>query len=197
MFAQGSQRDAEPVARGVGAVADGKVVVSSERIGMLRAKHPLAQPKGLFIRDESLLMPTDQAAATMVHRRSLSAPEGTAIGSLADRWLVAWNALDLDSVLALYATEARHTSAMIRVLGSETDTLEGRSAIGDYFRRGMETYPDLRFEPISVSTGPRTTVIEHVRHGVGPSEPTTEILATNESGLILHSRVYHHHAQGN
>lgn len=140
--------------------------------------------------EDILLMPTDQAAATMVHRRPLSEAESNATAPLAERWLAAWNARDLERILALYAPDARHTSARVRALGGAEDTLQGVEAIRDYFRRGLAEYPSLQFDPISVSTGPRTVAIEYMRHGVDEAEPTLELLETNGDGLIGHSRVY-------
>jgi 3-hydroxy acid dehydrogenase/malonic semialdehyde reductase len=141
--------------------------------------------------EELVLMPTDQAAPGMVHRRPLSPAEAIATAPLAERWLAAWNAHDLDRILALYAVDARHTSKRIRMLGGSDETLHGRDAIAAYFRRGLEHYPTLRFEPISVSTGPRTVVIEYRRCGVDAEEPTVELLEVDAEGVIVHSRVYH------
>jgi NADP-dependent 3-hydroxy acid dehydrogenase YdfG len=141
--------------------------------------------------EEVLLMPTDQAAPAQVHRRPLSPAERTASAPLASRWLDAWNAHDVDRILELYAAAARHTSNRVRTLGGADTTLAGREAVGDYFRRGLERYPSLRFEPISVSTGPRTVVIEYRRFGVEAVQPTVELLELDADGLIVHSRVYH------
>jgi hypothetical protein len=141
--------------------------------------------------EEVLLMPTDQAAPALVHRRPLTAAEATATAPLAERWLAAWNAHDLNAILALYAADARHTSKRVRLLGGSDETLHGRDAIAAYFQRGIERYPSLRFDPISVSTGPTTVVIEYRRHGVDEMEPTVELLETNADGLVVHSRVYH------
>ena len=56
---------------------------------------------------------------------------------------------------------------------------------------GLARYPTLRFEPLSVSAGPRTVVIEYRSRAVGRDELTVELLQTNAAGLIAHSRVYH------
>ena len=85
----------------------------------------------------------------------------------------------------------RNSHKRVRLLGGSDDTLHGRDAIGAYFRRGLQQYPTLRFEPISVSTGPRTVVIEYRRFGVDAAEPTVELLEVNDGGLIVYSRVYH------
>lgn len=141
--------------------------------------------------EDILLMPTDQAAPALVHRRPLSAADARPAKPLAERWLAAWNAHDAGAVLALYRTDARHTSARVLALGGESDTLAGREAIGAYFRRALERYPELRFRPLSISTGLGRVVIEYERHGAGPPVPVVEVLQTDGDGLIAHSRVYH------
>jgi serine 3-dehydrogenase len=141
--------------------------------------------------EDVLLMPTDQAAATLTHRRPLAPAQAIQTEPLAARWLAAWNAHDLEAIIALYAPDARHTSERVKSMGGATDTLQGRDAIADYFRRGLERSPELHFDSISVASGPRTVVIEYMRRNVGPAEPTVELLETGEDGLIVHSRVYH------
>lgn len=140
--------------------------------------------------EDMVLMPTDQAAAAMVHRRPLTGPE-SATTPLAERWLNAWNAHDADSILALYAEDALHTSARVRAFTGSTDTLTGIEAIGQYIRTGLTRFPELRFQPITVSSGPRSLVIEYQRFGVDAVEPTVELLEINDAGLIQHARVYH------
>ncbi len=135
-------------------------------------------------------MPTDQASPTMVHRRPLAAHETTCDAPLAERWLDAWNAHDLDRIMALYAPDARHTSSRVRALGGQEATVRG-AAITEYFRAGLARYPSLRFKPISVSAGPRTVAIEYRATGVDRDEQTIELLELDEHGLIVHSRVYH------
>lgn len=141
--------------------------------------------------EEMLLMPTDQAGPSAVHRRPLFPVEAASTVPLAERWFHAWNARDVGQILALYASDARHTSSRVRTLGGSDDTLHGRDAIGDYFRRALERSPALRFAPVSVSTGPRTVVIEYQAHRSGAVESTVELLELNAEGLIVHSRVYH------
>jgi 3-hydroxy acid dehydrogenase/malonic semialdehyde reductase len=141
--------------------------------------------------EDILLMPTDQAAATQVHRRPLSDADVRPAKPLGERWLAAWNAHDLQALLSLYAPDARHSSERVRTLAGGSDTLDGREAIAAYFRRALDLYPELRFEPISISTGFRTTVIEYTRHGAGPSVGVAEILESDANSLIRSSRVYH------
>jgi hypothetical protein len=140
--------------------------------------------------EDLLLMPTDQAAPVMVHRRPLTRAEAPA-APMAERWLNAWNAHDADAIVALYAPDARHTSARVRAFSGDGDTLTGTAAIGDYVRAGLARFPALRFEPVTVSSGPRTVAIEYRSHGVDEIRSTVELLELNDDGLIQHARVYH------
>jgi len=142
--------------------------------------------------EELLLMPTDQAAPGLVHRRRLEPKEPIQTTPLAGRWLAAWNAHDVDRIIALYAPHARHTSERVRaVLGSADNCVVGRAAIADYFRRGLARRPALRFEPVSVSTGPRTLAIEYRAVDLDPPQSVIEMLELDTAGLIEHARVYH------
>lgn len=142
--------------------------------------------------EEMLLMPTDQAAPAVVHRRPLSADEIPAPQPLAERWLAAWNAHDLERIVALYRPDARHSSARVRqLLGTGSDTVIGRDAIADHFRRELDRFPDLRFEPLSISSGLRTTVIEYLSHGADGARRGVEVLETDPRGRIVSTRVYH------
>ena len=142
--------------------------------------------------EELLLMPTDQAAPAMVHRRPLSTIEQAQTEPIAHRWLAAWNARDVDRIMALYAPDASHTSDRVRtVLGGSVNCVRGREAIADYFRRGLAQRPALRFEPVSVSSGPRTVAIEYRATDLAPEQHVVELLQLDEQGLIAHARVYH------
>ena len=140
--------------------------------------------------EEILLMPTDQASPTLVHRRPLTAVEAAA--PLAERWLAAWNAHDVAQIVSLYAADAEHTSARVRAVGGADETVRGREAIAAYFARALAHNPAVHFTPIAVTSGPRTVVIEYHRDG-SAGERSVEVLALDADGLIIHSRVYHAH----
>ena len=127
----------------------------------------------------------------LVHRRPLSPAEAVATTPLAERWLEAWNAHDVDRIASLYAPNARHTSERVRAFTSAEDTVRGKDAIAEYFRRALAQSPALHFEPISVSTGPRTVALEYRAQGGERDETTVELLELNAEGLIEQSRVYH------
>jgi len=69
-------------------------------------------------------------------------------------WVEAWNRHDIDAVLTHYADDFEMTTPMIqRVLGIESGTLQGKQAVGDYWRAALRKVPDLTFSVIDVASG--------------------------------------------
>ena len=69
-------------------------------------------------------------------------------------WIDAWNAHDLDRILAHYADDVEITTPMIRLAtGVDSDTLKGKAAVRDYWAAALERLPDLHFELIDVAAG--------------------------------------------
>ena len=74
--------------------------------------------------------------------------------ALAQEWVAAWNAHELDAILQHYADDVAFTSPFVaRLVGPGQDTVHGKAALRDYFARGLAAYPDLRFHLRSVLVG--------------------------------------------
>ena len=70
----------------------------------------------------------------------------------AEHWVAAWNSHDIDAVLTYYTDDFEMTTPMIqRILGIESGTLKGKTAVGDYWRAALEKVPDLKFSIIEVT----------------------------------------------
>src|SRR5208282_3734288 len=66
--------------------------------------------------------------------------------NLANHWVAAWNAHDLDSILAHYDDAVELTSPVAaKLLGTPEGKVVGKVALRAYFQRGLEAYPELRF----------------------------------------------------
>jgi len=75
-------------------------------------------------------------------------------------WLRAWNSHDLDAILSHYAPEIVLTSPVAaRLLNDLSGAVAGKLALRDYFRRGLEAYPNLAFELLDVMWGISTVVL--------------------------------------
>ncbi|MGE3152845.1 MAG: nuclear transport factor 2 family protein [Nitrospiraceae bacterium] len=82
---------------------------------------------------------------------------------LADDWLRAWNAHDLESILSHYADQIVLVSPIAAtLLNTPTGTVKGKDALRAYFRQGLEVYPDLRFELLDVLWGISSLVLYYV-----------------------------------
>ena len=79
----------------------------------------------------------------------------THLSTLAQEWVAAWNARDLERVLALYTEDASMASPYIRAMGlSETGRLRGKDALRGYWGEALPNHPNLHFELKGVSSGP-------------------------------------------
>jgi ketosteroid isomerase-like protein len=111
---------------------------------------------------------------------------------IARAWLQAFNAHDVDALVALYAEDATHTSPKIRALHPETGgRLRGRAALADWWRDANHRLPGLRYQEIAIVADESHAIIEYLRHSPGePPMPVAEAFEVRE-GKIVASRVYH------
>jgi hypothetical protein len=75
-------------------------------------------------------------------------------------WVESWNAHDLDRILAHYTDDFVMTSPVVKQLGlSPNGTLQGKVAVGAYWRKALQHVPDLRFELTQVLCGVNTLTL--------------------------------------
>jgi len=89
----------------------------------------------------------------------------TSATRLADRWAAAWNAHDLDAVLAHFADDVVFTSPVAAaVLPASGGVLRGRAALREYWGLGLQRIPDLRFTVEAVYAGLDVVVVNYRNH---------------------------------
>jgi ketosteroid isomerase-like protein len=72
----------------------------------------------------------------------------------AQDWLEAWNAHDLERILAHYAESVEFTSPLVaRFFDVPDRALHGKAALRDYFGKALDAAPGLRFELLHVLEG--------------------------------------------
>jgi len=80
----------------------------------------------------------------------------------AAKWIEAWNAHDVDGVLAHYRDDVTFTSPFAKALAGVPDgTLRGLSELRHYFQTGLRAFPDLHFEPIAAYAGVRSIALHY------------------------------------
>ena len=101
---------------------------------------------------------------------------------LAEEWVAAWNANDLDAIMALYAPGVVfQTPTIIDTLGVPHGTVRGAERLREHFARGLERLPGLRFELDGVYAGVRSLAMTY-RWADGT--PVCELHEYDEDGLI-------------
>jgi hypothetical protein len=109
----------------------------------------------------------------------------TAAETFAKSWYAAWNARNLDAILAHYAPEIEHSSPFIkRYNGTDDVSIKGLPAVRDYFRRALDRNPTLRFDPLHVTTGLESTVLVYKRMA---GDLAAEVFFLDAQGKIVRS----------
>ncbi len=85
--------------------------------------------------------------------------QGRALG---EEWVSAWNAHDLDAIMALYAPGVVfQTPTAIATLGIPDGRIEGALALREHFARGLARLSDLRFDLDRIYVGVRSIAITY------------------------------------
>jgi len=83
--------------------------------------------------------------------------------ALARDWLEAWNAHDLDAIMAHYHEGVAFTSPFVAELaGREDGTLHGAEELRAYFARALEAFPDLEFTGMRAHAGATSVCLTYL-----------------------------------
>jgi ketosteroid isomerase-like protein len=79
---------------------------------------------------------------------------------LARDWIAAWNAHDLDRIMAHYESDVVLISPFAaQLLGSADGKVAGKENVRRYFQKGLEAFPSLRFKLVEVLWGVSSVVL--------------------------------------
>lgn len=102
----------------------------------------------------------------------------------AEDWVAAWNAHNLDRILAHYEDDFEMSSpVIIQRVGEPSGKLKGKAAVGAYWASALESYPDLYFELRAVFVGVDSVVIYYN----GVRGLSAEIFHFNQQGKVSHA----------
>ena len=97
-------------------------------------------------------------------------------------WIESWNSHDLDRILSHYADDFVMSSPRIAVVAGEpSGVLQGKAAIGAYWKKALEHAPSLRFELIETFVGADCVVL----HYRGVRGPAAEVFFFDGSGRVV------------
>jgi hypothetical protein len=103
--------------------------------------------------------------------------------TFARQWVAAWNAHDLDLILAHYDDAVQLTSPVAAQLLQKPDGIvAGKANLKSYFERGLQAYPELHFELENVFCGLRSVVLCYKNQ---KGTRTAEFMEFSSSGKVL------------
>lgn len=105
-------------------------------------------------------------------------------------WYAAWNAHDLDAIMAHYDPQIAHSSPFIkRYNGTDDLALLGTAAVRDYFSRALARNPTLRFDPMYLTLGLESVILIYKRM---TGDLAAEVFHFSAAGKVARS-VSHYH----
>jgi predicted ester cyclase len=103
--------------------------------------------------------------------------------NLANHWVTAWNAHDLDLIMTHYDEGIELTSPVAaRLLETSDGKVMGKANLRAYFQRGLEAYPDLCFDLEDVLWG-LSSVVLYYKNQKGAR--TAEFMELSATGKVV------------
>ncbi|MDN5001669.1 nuclear transport factor 2 family protein [Bradyrhizobium sp. GCM10027634] len=111
------------------------------------------------------------------------------LAALGRTWLEAWNARDLERVLALYDEATVMTSDRIPAMGFDASgTVRGKDALRAYWSKALALLPELHFSLIDLFVSPDSVVVFYQNER---GKKICEYLRVNDAGLIVQGSANH------
>jgi ketosteroid isomerase-like protein len=111
------------------------------------------------------------------------------LAALGRTWVEAWNARDLERVLALYDDATVMTSDRIPAMGFDASgTVHGKDDLRAYWSKALGLLPELQFSLIDVFVSPDSLVVFYENER---GKKICEYLRVNDAGLIVQGSANH------
>ncbi|WP_404786927.1 nuclear transport factor 2 family protein [Altericista sp. CCNU0014] len=105
---------------------------------------------------------------------------------LAEHWVQAWNSHVLDEIMSHYAEDVVLVSPIAaKLLNDPLGTVRGKEALRDYFKKGLEVYPDLKFELIDVMWGLFSVVFYYINQKGSKAGEFMEVGSTGKITKVI------------
>ncbi len=101
--------------------------------------------------------------------------------AFAQEWIAAWNAHDLERILAHYAEDVQITSPIAERLTGHAE-VNGKKALRVYFTTGLAHYPELHFELEGVFVGSASLVLSYVNQD---GTRAAEMMELDDNGRVI------------
>lgn len=105
---------------------------------------------------------------------------------LANHWVGAWNAHDLELILTHYEEDVELTSPVAaQLLGTADGKVIGKANLRAYFQRGLAAYPELHFELQDVFWGVNSVVLCYLNQKGRRTAEFMELSATGKVARVV------------
>jgi predicted ester cyclase len=105
---------------------------------------------------------------------------------LATEWVAAWNAHDLEAIVAHYEDAVELTSPVAaRLLGVADGRVTGKADLRAYFQRGLEAFPELEFRLEDVFWGLDSLVLYYTNQRGTKTAEFMELSATGKVARVV------------
>jgi hypothetical protein len=111
----------------------------------------------------------------------------------ADSWLAAWNAHDLDAIMACYSEDVEFVaSTVIQRWGREDGRLQGRSELRRHFELGLQLAPHLTFTEEAFLSCPDGYALLYLREN---NNRVLDVVELNANGQAAKVRAFYENLQ--
>jgi ketosteroid isomerase-like protein len=111
---------------------------------------------------------------------------------IAIKWFEAFNAHDLEKLLALYDENAQHYSPKLKIRKPETNGLiKGKQELRIWWQDAFDRLPTLQYEVLKLTADEEQVFMEYIRHVTGEEDLSVGEVLQIRDGSIVFSRVYH------
>lgn len=107
----------------------------------------------------------------------------------ADSWLAAWNAHDLDAIMACYSEDVEFVaSTVIQRWGRNDGRLQGKTELRHHFELGLELAPDLTFTEEAFLANPVGYALVYLREN---DNRVLDVVELNADGLAARVQAFY------
>ena len=107
---------------------------------------------------------------------------------IAQKWIKDWNDHDLNAIMSHYAEKVELVSPLaVKLLGNSDGKVNGKTALKEYFTKGLAANPQLRFEPIQTLIGVESIVMYYRKDNL----LSAEFVMVNSEKLITKVKAHY------
>ena len=101
----------------------------------------------------------------------------------ARHWVEAWNLHNLDEIMSHYAEDVVLVSPVAaKILNDPSGMVKGKEALRAYFKRGLDVYPNLKFDLIDVMWGISSVILYYTNQ---KGAKTGEFMEIDSKGKVV------------